>query len=343
MYFTSDNAGPAHPSVMEALLRANSGYQAGYGHDTVMDDVRAMVRDTFEAPDAAVYLVATGTATNSLLLASMVKPWETVFCADVAHIQEDECNAPEFFMGGAKLTLIETENAKIPPARLRDKMTVIGNGIHSPQRGAVSITQATEKGSVYTVDEVAAISAIARDFGVGLHMDGARFANAVAALGCTPAEITWKAGVETLSFGGTKNGLLGVECAVLFNPERAQEFEFRRKRAGHLFSKHRYLSAQMQAYLTDGLWLDLAGRANAACARLAAGMTAKGLAPHAQPEANLLFFTAPQSLHDRLHAAGAHYYLWDGTETGPDPLVTGRLVCDWSVTDEAVDRFLALI
>ena len=343
MYFTSDNAGPAHPAVMEALARANTGYAGGYGTDTIMDEVRQMVRDTFEAPEAAVYLVATGTATNSLLLASMVKPWETVFCADVAHIQEDECNAPEFFMGGAKLTLIPSENSKITPARLREKMTLIGNGIHSPQRGAVSITQATEKGTVYTVDEVAAISAVARDFGVGVHMDGARFANAVAALGCTPAEITWKAGVETLSFGGTKNGLMGVECAVLFNPARAQEFEFRRKRAGHLFSKHRYLSAQMQAYLTDGMWLDCAKRANAACARLAAGLAAKGIALDFQPEANLLFFTAPQSLHDGLHAAGAHYYLWDSADTAADPMVTGRLVCDWSVTDEAVDSFLALI
>lgn len=343
MYFTSDNAGPAHPSVMEALMRANTGYAGGYGTDAIMDEVRALVRDTFEAPEAAVYLVATGTATNSLLLATMVNPWETVFCADVAHIQEDECNAPEFFMDGAKLTLIAGENAKITPARLREKMTLVGNGIHSPQRGAVSITQATEKGTIYSLEEIRALTAVARDFGVGVHMDGARFTNALVSLGCSAAEMTWKAGIDTLSFGGTKNGLVGVEAAVIFDPAKAQEFEFRRKRAGHLFSKHRYLSAQMQAYLTDGLWLDLAARANAACARLAAGLTEKGLAPDFQPEANLLFFTAPQSLHDRLHAAGAHYYLWDGTDTSADPMVTGRLVCDWTVTEADVDRFLALI
>lgn len=343
MYFTSDNAGPAHPAVMEALARANTGYAAGYGNDSIMDEVRTLVRDAFEAPEAAVYLVATGTATNSLLLATMVNPWETVFCADVAHIQEDECNAPEFFMDGSKLTLIQSEDSKITPARLREKMTFVGNGIHSPQRGALSITQATEKGTVYSLDEIRALTAVARDFGVGTHMDGARFTNALVSLGCTPAEMTWKAGVDTLSFGGTKNGLMGVEAAVIFDPAKAQEFEFRRKRGGHLFSKHRYLSAQMQAYLTDGLWLDLAGRANAACARLAAGLKDKGLAPDFEPQANLLFFTAPQSLHDRLHAAGAHYYLWDSTDTGADPMVTGRLVCDWTVTEETVDRFLSLL
>jgi len=291
MFFASDNSGPAHPSVMEAMMRANEGYRFGYGADVEMDRVRGMVRDLFEAPDAAVYLVATGTAANSIALGTLAQPWQTVFCTKLSHINEDECNAPEFY-SGAKLTMVADENAKMTPATLRAAMDAEETrGVHGPQRGPVSITQVTEKGTVYTLDELKALTDVAHEFGVTTHLDGARFANAVVALGCTPAEMTWKAGIDCVCFGGTKNGLMGVEAVIFFDPKHAWEFELRRKRGAHLFSKHRYLSAQMEAYLTDDLWHDLATRANAAGQRLADGLRGSNAItfPY-EPEANLMFF-----------------------------------------------------
>lgn len=346
MFFASDNAGPAHPAVLAALARANDGYARAYGADAIMDRVRARIREVFEAPEAAVYLVATGTAANSLILATLAKPWQTVFCSPVAHIHEDECNAPEFFSGGAKLTLVPATDAKITPDALRARIAAEQTrGVHGPQRGPVSITQATEKGTVYAPDEIAALCAVARDHGLKVHMDGARFANALVSLGCTPAEMTWKAGIDAVSFGGTKNGLMGVEGVIFFDPAHAWEFELRRKRGAHLFSKHRYLSAQMEAYLEGDLWLSMARAANAACARLARGLRAAGLELLWEAQANLLFFRAPRRLHQHLIAAGAVYYVWDGDpDTGdPDEPLTARLVCDWSMTDDTVDRFLALL
>ncbi|MCA1774132.1 MAG: low specificity L-threonine aldolase [Loktanella sp.] len=346
MYFASDNAGPAHPKVMEALVAANDGYAMGYGADDIMGDVRARIREVFEAPDAMVHLVATGTAANSILLATMAQPWETIFCSPMAHIHEDECNAPEFY-SGAKLSLVPAENAKITPAALRASLEAEQTrGVHGPQRGPLSITQITEKGTVYSVDEIAALTTVAREFGITTHLDGARFANALVSLDCTPAEMTWKAGVDAVSFGGTKNGLLGVEACILFNPDLAWEFELRRKRGGHLFSKHRYLSAQMQAYLADDLWLDMARAANAACARLTEGLRQSNTVELAyQPQGNVIFFSAPRALHQRMLDAGATYYVMGGdvTKGDTDERLTGRLVCDWSMTDAGVDSFLALL
>lgn len=346
MHFASDNAGPVHPAVLDALARANDGYAPGYGADAIMDRVRDRVRAVFEAPEAAVHLVATGTAANALLLATLAQPWQTVFCTPMAHIQEDECNAPEFFSGGAKLTLVPESAAKMTPAGLRAAVAAEETrGVHGPGRGPVSLTQATEKGTVYSLDELGALTAVARDYGLPVHMDGARFANALVHLGCSPAEMTWKAGIDAVSFGGTKNGLMGVECAILFDPARAQEFEYRRKRGAHLFSKHRYLSAQVEAYLRDDLWLRLAGAANESAARLDRGLRARGIEVLWPVEANLMFFRAPRGLHQRLIAGGARYYLWGGdAETGPaDEILTARLVCDWSMTAGTVDRFLALL
>ncbi|MFO7805510.1 MAG: beta-eliminating lyase-related protein [Paracoccaceae bacterium] len=346
MYFASDNAGPAHPKVMEALVAANDGYAMGYGADDIMGDVRARIREVFEAPDAMVHLVATGTAANSILLATMAQPWETIFCSPMAHIHEDECNAPEFY-SGAKLSLVPAENAKITPAALRASLEAEQTrGVHGPQRGPLSITQITEKGTVYSVDEIAALTTVAREFGITTHLDGARFANALVSLDCTPAEMTWKAGVDAVSFGGTKNGLLGVEACILFNPDLAWEFELRRKRGGHLFSKHRYLSAQMQAYLADDLWLDMARAANAACARLTEGLRQSNTVELAyQPQGNVIFFSAPRALHQRMLDAGATYYVMGGdvTKGDTDERLTGRLVCDWSMTDAGVDSFLTLL
>ena len=347
MHYASDNTGPVHPKVLEALLRANEGYSSAYASDTLTARVTEKIREIFEAPEAAVHLVATGTAANSLLLASHAAPWDTIFCSRVAHIHEDECNAPEFFSGGAKLTLVETENGKMTPEGLRAAIEAEETrDLHGPQRGPVSLTQATEKGTVYSLDELTKLTGIAREFGLKVHMDGARFANALVRLGCTPAEMTWKSGVDLLSFGGTKNGLMGVEAAILFDPAKSREFELRRKRGAHLFSKHRYLAAQMDAYLQDGLWLEMAGAANAACQALADGFrTAPGANLMYRPEANILFARLPRATHRRLFAAGAEYHLWDGTlEDGPEEArIAARFVTDWSASDADTEQFLSLL
>jgi threonine aldolase len=312
-----------------------------------MDEVRARIRTLFEAPEAAVYLVATGTAANALALACLSQPWETIFCTAPAHIQVDECNAPEFFTGGAKLTLVDAPDAKMRPEALRAVIEVEEKrGVHGPQRGPLSLTNVTELGTVYSVAEITALTKVARDYGIATHLDGARFANALAATGASAAEMTWKAGIDAVSFGGTKNGLMGVEAVVLFDPARAWEFELRRKRAAHLFSKHRYLSAQMLAYLEDDLWLELARAANAANARLVDGLRATGRVEYAHPpEANMGFAAWPRAAHQRLHEAGAAYYLWEGSLEGDDPdeMVTARLVCDWSARAEDTARFVELV
>ncbi|MEO0764015.1 MAG: beta-eliminating lyase-related protein, partial [Pseudomonadota bacterium] len=265
MQFRSDNTGPAHPKVLEAILAANAGYTAPYGDETAMEAVRARLREIFEAPEAAVYLVATGTAANALLLSTMTQPWQRVFCGTLSHVLIDECGAVEHATGGARLEPVAGPDAKIGIAEFEAALAAVDPAdIHMTQRGPVTITQVTERGTLYTLDEIRAIANLAHAHGSGVHMDGARFANALVALGCTPAEMTWKAGVDAVSFGATKNGCLGVEAAILFNPAKAREFELRRKRAAHLFSKHRYLSAQMAAYLQDDLWLDLARQSNAA-------------------------------------------------------------------------------
>ncbi len=345
MWFTSDNAGPAHPAVMDALLRANEGYAPSYGADEAMARVTARLREIFEAPEAAVHLVSTGTAANALALACLCPPWSTVYCHAEAHVSVDECAAPEFFSGGAKLTLLGGAHCKIPPEALADAIAgAAGAGVHNVQPGAFSLTNATEAGTVYSPDEIRALADVARAAGLPVHLDGARFANALARLGCTPAEATWKAGVDVLGFGGTKNGLIGVEAVIFFDPAKSWEFELRRKRGGHLFSKHRYLSAQMEAYLADGLWLEMARTANARADALAAGLTAlPGVRLRHAVEANMVFAAWPRGGHRALQAAGAHYHLWPSAQTldGADEAeVSARLVCNWSTTPEEVDAFL---
>ncbi|MCI2400623.1 beta-eliminating lyase-related protein [Aliiroseovarius subalbicans] len=346
MFFASDNTGPVHPQIMQAVADANTGYATPYGDDDLMTQVRDQVRDVFEAPEAAVYLVATGTAANVLSLASLTNPWETVFCTPEAHIHEDECNAPEFYMGGAKLTLVPADNAKMSPDALRKSIQAEeSRGVHGPQRGPVSLTNVTERGTVYSVAEIQALTRVAKDYDLPVYMDGARFANALVATNASPAEMTWQAGVDVVSLGGTKNGCMGVEAVVMFDPKRAWEFELRRKRGAHLFSKHRFLSAQMLGYLNDGLWMDLARRANAANARLVAGLNLiDGAAYLYDPQANMGFAGWSRAGHKKLHEAGAKYYVWEGSLEGDDPneVLTARMVCDWSTTNENVDRFLEL-
>ena len=347
MNFASDNTGPVHPNVMAALIAANTGYALPYGGDDLTAQTIQNIRDLFEAPDAAVFLVSLGTAANSLILATLSQPWETVFCHTVAHIHEDECNAPEFYSGGTKLTLVPGPEAKMTAENLRRSILAEETrGVHGPQRGPVSLTQATERGTIYSLKEIQEISAAAKEFGLPVHMDGARFANAVQSLGCSAAEMTWKSGVDAVTFGGTKNGLMAVEAVVFFNPKHAWEFELRRKRGAHLFSKHRFLAAQMQSYLAGDLWLDMAKKSNDASARLIQGLKQ---IPEVQidfePQANIIFAQWARAAHQRLHAAGAQYYVMAGDHTtGPsDELLPARLVTDWSTTPENIDKFLDIL
>lgn len=347
MWFMSDNTQPAAPQVMAAVVRANEGHAASYGADPAMGRVVAALRAVFEAPEAEVQLVATGTAANALALASLSPPWGAVYCHGEAHVWSDECGAPEFYTAGAKLVPLGGAHGRIDPAAL-DAALAVGGGasVHNVQPAALSLTNATEAGTVYDPDAVAALAGAARRAGLGVHMDGARFANAVAALGCTPAELSWRAGVDVLTLGGTKDGCLGVEAVIFFDPARARNFGFRRKRAGHLFSKHRYLSAQVEAWLAGGLWLELAARANARAAALGQGLAAVPGVEIAHPvEANAVFASWPRRQHKAAMAAGAEYHLWDfdATLDGPDdePLLA-RLVCGWSTTEAEVADFLGL-
>ncbi len=348
MMFASDNSGPCHPKVMQALMEANEGYSMGYGADDITARAVAGIRDLFEAPDAAVYFVATGTAANAVALGTMVQPYQTVYCSEVAHIEEDECSAPEFYTGGAKLTLVPGGDRMTAQTLQRAIGASSKGGVHQPQDGAVSITNVAEHGNVYTVAEISALTAVSKDAGMPVHLDGARFANACVRLGCTPAEMTWKAGVDVAVFGGTKNGCLGVEAVIFFDPDRgglpghsAQSwvFELRRKRGGHLFSKHRYLSAQMAAYLEDGLWREMATQANDTCDQLVAGLQELDVEILNPTRGNMVFFRAPLAVHRAVKEKGAVYHVRGGT--GPDDQsATGRLVCDWSLASGRVTEFL---
>ncbi|WP_298298441.1 low specificity L-threonine aldolase [uncultured Litoreibacter sp.] len=346
--FASDNAGPMHPKVLEAVIAANDGYQMPYGNDTIMEDVRAKIRTTFEAPDAAVFLVATGTAANALALATYTDPWDAIFAHRISHVEEDECGAPEFYAHGAKIVLVEGQGAKMDPDDLRAKINKAEDkDVHSIQRGPVTVTQATEVGTLYSLHEIKQITSIAHEFGVKTHLDGARFANACAALGCSAAEMTWKAGIDVVSFGGTKNGCAGVEAVIFFDPTEGRQFELRRKRGAHLFSKHRFLSAQMQAYVTNDLWLELGAKANANCARLVAGIDGiEGATIPDRPQANMVFANLPRAAHRRAMGAGAKYYLFpfDASLEGPDDEpIRCRMVCDWNKTAEEIDQLISLL
>jgi threonine aldolase len=338
MFFASDNGSGAAPEIMAALSRANEGYARSYGADPIMGRVKALVRQLFEAPEAEVYLVATGTAANSLSIALLTPPWAAVFAHVDAHAATDECGAPEFFSAGAKMIPVAGEHGKITPQTLESALSRIGNsGVHGVQRGMLTLTNLTEAGTVYTPAEIAALTALAGTHNLPTHLDGARFANALIATGATPAEMTWKAGIDVLSLGGTKNGCLGVEAVVLFDPTKAWEFELRRKRAGHLFSKHRYLSAQMEAYLTDGLWLKLAAQANAMGARLVQGLAQVPGASLLHPApANMLFPSWPKGTNARAEAKGAIYY----PMPAPEDHEGARLVASWSTKGEDVDALL---
>lgn len=341
--FASDNTGPMAPEVLAALGTANAGSAMPYGNDAQSARATDLLRAAFAMPEAEVILVSVGTAANALALAGLCAPFQTVLCHRLAHIEEDECGAPEFFTAGAKLTLIDGPDAKISPEALRAALAdLAGRGVHRVQKGVLSLTNVTEVGTLYSLAELAELTAMAHAAGLATHLDGARFANACVALGCSAAQLA--AGFDMISFGGTKNGCMAAEAVVIRDPRLAWEMQLRRKRAGHLWSKHRFLGAQMVAYLEGDLWQDLARRANGAGQALAAGLAQIAGAEILHPvEANMIFARLPRATHTRAMAAGAQYYLMDGGLDGPpDAPVLCRLVCDWSKTPEDVAALLAL-
>jgi threonine aldolase len=333
MNFASDNAAGVAPEIMNAVVAANKGSAMAYGADAISQRLEARFAEIFEH-EVAVFPVATGTAANALALAALTPPWGAIFCHEEAHIVTDECGAPEFFSAGAKLVTLAGAHGKLAPETVEARLD--GKGIvHNVQPAALSITQETEAGTLYRPDEVAALGDLARRYGIALHMDGARFANAVAALGCTPAAITWRAGVDVLSFGATKNGALGAEAVVFFDKAKAAEVGYRRKRAGHLLSKMRFLAAQLEAYVRDDLWLRNARHANAMAARLGAGLARMPAATLLHlVEAKEVFVALPETAIAALDAAGFRFYRW-----GAEPVL--RLVTAYDTPVENVDAFIA--
>jgi threonine aldolase len=340
MIFASDNWAGATSAVMTALANHTSGFATAYGVDPLSRSIEQQFNDLFEK-EVAVFLVSTGTAANSLALATYAKPGGAVFCHEDAHINVDECHAPEFFTAGNKLIGIGGEHGKLTPDTLRTAMNKVPD--NNPMHGrpaAVSISQVTEFGTIYQLDEIQALADVAHSRNVPLHMDGARFANALVSLDVSPAEMTWKAGVDVLSFGGTKNGCWCAEAVVFFNPEESEGFEYLRKRAAQVFSKARFISAQFEGYLKDDDWLASARHANAMCMRLADGMRdIEGVRLPIEPQANELFPVFTKAQAARLEAAGAKFYDIPADFVSEDEVFL-RLVTCFATTPEMVDEFL---
>lgn len=339
MNFMSDNAAGAAPEVLAAIARANDGVASSYGGDEITARLTRKLSALFEK-DVAVFPVATGTAANSLSIATLSPHYGAVFCHEGAHIHVDECGAPEFFSQGAKLVPVKGAGGKLTAEAVRAAMGHYERGfVHHPQPSMISITQATELGTSYTPAEVRALGDFAKTEKLALHMDGARFANAIAHLKCKPADVTWKAGVDAMSFGVTKNGALAAEAVIVFDPARVADLPYRRKRAGHLFSKMRFLSAQIEAMLDGDLWLKLASHSNGMAKKLGDGIKAlPGFALAHPVEGNEVFAKLPSvQAMKALEQSGARFYQWEPTTDGR-PLI--RLVCSWATTEAEVDAFL---
>ena len=338
MDFRSDNVASAAPEIVDAVVEAARVSATPYGGDPITEGLEPAFSDLFET-EVRVFPVVTGTAANALAVAALTPPWGVIYAAHAAHVQNDECGAPEFMTGGAKVTGIEERFGKIVPAALDAALAAAGAGeVHWSQPACLSLTQPTEMGQVYTPDELSGLTAIARRHGLAVHMDGARFGNAVAASGESPATLTWRAGVDALSFGATKNGAMAAEAIVLFDTGRAAELAFRHKRAGQLLSKMRFVSAQLAAYIADGLWLRLAEKANLQAQRLAAGLEAVPGATLAAPAAaNEIFVTLPAAVIDGLAQAGVLFYRWP--ETDPEA-TTIRLVTRHDTDESEVDALI---
>jgi threonine aldolase len=337
--FSSDNIAGIDPVILDGIAAANGGTVHSYGADAQTDSLQAQMNTLFGRV-VTVLPVATGTAANAIALATLAKPYQGIYCPMTGHVNTDECGAPEFYSGG-KLLGLPTSDGKLVPGQVREAVAFARSmGVHHVDPAAVSISQATEWGTIYTPEEVRALADEAHDLGLKLHMDGARFANAVAALGCSAAEITWQAGVDVLSFGATKNGALAAEAIVAFDTTLARDLEFRRKRGGHLWSKYRFLSAQLTAYVANDRWLHNGRAANAVASRLAEGLAAlPGVQILMPVQANELFVAMPPDLVSRLRAAGYEFYDWPAPTGVTDPVV--RLVAAYDMLLEDADGFLA--
>jgi threonine aldolase len=348
MIFASDNWAGAADEIAESLQRHSAGFSPAYGASDLDKELEQRFNELFER-EVSVFFVGTGTAANSLALSAVNRPGGFVLCHREAHLIEDECGAPEFFTSGARLAPIDGAYGKIDPGSLRRGLERFDpDFVHHGQPMAVSVTQATEAGTVYSCDEISVIAAHAHAFGLPLHMDGARFANAMVQLGASPAEMTWKSGVDVLSFGGTKNGCWCAEALVFFDPDRAKELPFIRKRAAQLFSKSRFIAAQFHAYLNNDLWIRLATHANSMAERLEAGIASSEVVSVAWPcQSNELFVTMPKDLSVRLQKQGASFYPWPIPEGFESKLAGGqglyRLVTSFATKPEEIDQFLELI
>lgn len=330
MRFFSDNAAPAHPKVLEAIAAANR-LDTAYDGDELSRRLDSAFSDLFGA-EVRAFWVTTGTAANCLALAALCPPYRSILCHRDAHIEVDEAGAPGFFTGGAKLVLLDGAGAKIGPAALGDACDAIRNDVHQVQPAAISITNATEYGLVYRAAEVAALGEFAKQRGLALHMDGARIANAAVSTGENLADLTWRAGVDALSFGFVKNGGLNAEALIIFRTELADEIAVRRKRAGHLLSKGRYLAAQLLAMLEDDLWLDNARASNAAAQKLAEAAPQRLVYP---VEANEVFLKVTSDEAERLRGMGFDFYDW-----GPGQI---RLVTSWDQQGPELESLVAAI
>jgi threonine aldolase len=345
MNFASDNVYGVHPKILAALGEVNAGTAPSYGSDAETQKAEELLRQVFGC-NLRAFLVTSGTAANGLALSAITSGFGAILCHQEAHIAVDECNSPELFTGGAKIMGLPGASGKITPAVVEKTLKGFIRGDHDPKPRGVSLTNATELGTVYSPAEVKAVSELIRPRGMKLHMDGARFANAVAGLGVTPADLSWRAGVDVMSFGATKNGAMMLEAVVFFDLSLAEDFGYRRMRGGQLMSKSRYLGAQMTAYLADGLWLDNARRANALARRLAEGLRQVNAIRIPNPvEANEVFAVMPRVLYERLQAAGARFYEWSPESLagiGADE-VFARFVLSFATPEEDVERFLGLV
>jgi threonine aldolase len=333
-HFASDNYSGICPEAWAAMQEANADHEVSYGDDTWTQRAADLLRQIFET-DCEVFFVFNGTAANSLALSSLCQSYHSILCHEIAHVETSECGAPEFFANGSKILLLQGDHGKIQPDEIQ---RAVGKrtDIHYPKPRALSITQATEVGTVYSLAELRALTDVAQRCGLRVQMDGARFANAVATLNVSPAEATWKSGVDVLCFGGTKNGIAIGEAVVFFDRELAREFDYRCKQGGQLASKMRFLSAPWTGLLRDGAWLKHARHANAMAQRLAAGLRAVTAIKIAYAvESNAVFAAIPDALVQALRARGWKFY----THVGGWP--EARLMCSWDTTPEDVDAFVA--
>jgi len=335
--FASDNTSGICPEAWAALTAANQGQLPSYGDDDWTIRACNLIREVFEKPDAEIFFVFNGTAANSLALASLCQSYHSVICHEFAHVETDECGAPEFFSNGTKILTASGANGKLTPESV-EQVILKRTDIHYPKPRVLSLTQSTEWGTIYSRDEIAALTAVARKYNLAVHMDGARFANASAALqqrdGISPADFTWRAGVDVLCFGGTKNGMNTSEAVVFFRPELAHEFDYRCKQAGQLASKMRFLSSQWVGILENGAWLKHAAHANAMTQKLARALRERfNITFSADPQVNAVFAQLPPIIARRLHARGWHFHNFVGASGY-------RLMCSWDTQESEIDQFL---